>query len=150
VPVNRIVLVGHTLGGAVQDPGPCGEYKRIRCLATSDKNLSPSPFCDRLVLTDPDSWDNTADRGAYVVLEGPIDFATIPDDDPYLVGAQDEVRPRIAGIDGLLGADLLNRLEQVRIDYRGNTNDNVDGSTRVITRCKGGDTLCTVSARQPK
>jgi hypothetical protein len=154
VPVDRIVLVGHTLGGAVQDPGPCGELQRIRCLGTTDQYLNPSPFCDRLVLTDPDSWDNTADRGAYVVFEGPFDFATISDDDPYLVGAQDEVRPRIAGIDGLLAADLLDRLEQVRVDYIGNTNDSIDGSTRVITRCLpwpiGVPPTCFVSPRRPK
>src|SRR5207249_10381176 len=56
VPVDRLALVGHTLGGAVQDPGPCGELKRTRCLESRDTFIG-TQFCDRLVLTDPDSWD---------------------------------------------------------------------------------------------
>ena len=162
-PIRQLVLMGHTLGGSVADPGPCAEYLRALCINAIDANMMLSDqvktdmkaVCEQKTFpNDTDSQNNSADVGAYVVFDEPLDFSKIPDDDPYILGARDEVRPRIAGIDGLLGAAVLNQLEQVRIDYRGNPNDNIDGSTRVITRClptpPGMTQTCFVAQRHIK
>src|SRR5262249_19564787 len=153
--IQRLAFVGHTLGGSVQDPGACGELQRARCLNAINPKLSDdqkTPLkldCERAVLTDPDSRDNTADVEAYVILEGPIDVAPIADGDPYIEAARTEVQPRISDIDGFVGASILNRLEQLRIDYQGVSADDVDSGTRFITRCKAADGTCMLAAKHP-
>jgi hypothetical protein len=164
VPVRNLVLVGHTLGGStITDPGPCAEYARAVCLNTtippppdpSQPRQCHDPFkqmCEDAIFppNDTDSRDNCADVGAYVVLDGPLDFSSIADADPYIQSARNEVRPRIADVDGLLGASLLSRLEQVRIDYQGDPSDDIDSGTRLITRCNVGDTTCQLAPRHIK
>ena len=162
VPIQELVLMGHTLGGAnITDPGPCAEFSRAICLNT----LPPPPNnqvrqcndqlkqgCENAIFppNDTDSLNNCSDVGAYVILDGPLDVSRIADEDPYIQSARNEVRPRIADIDGLLGSSVLSRLEQVRIDYQGNSSDDVDSGTRVITRCKTNDTTCHLAPRHPK
>ena len=150
---DHLVLMGQTMGGSIQDPGPCGEFTRALCLDAinpRDNRDARQLACEKSVLTDPDSLDNTADVGAWVMLDGPMMAQTLADDDPYIQAARNEVRPRIADVDGVIGAQILARLEQVRIDYQGDPGDDIDSSTRFITRCKLGDPTCHLSARHGK
>jgi hypothetical protein len=148
----RLALVGQTLSQS-RDPGACADLQRSRCL-----NQSPPPpagFCDALVLPE-DARDNDSDAEPYVMFEGPLDVAILADDVPYVVAAREEVRPRLADVDGLLGATLLRRLLELRIDYPGVPGDDLDSGPKVIARCPppaappAPQPSCTVQVRHPK
>jgi hypothetical protein len=64
------------------------------------------------------------------------------------------VQQRLPDADGFIGTELLSRFEEVRIDYRGVSNDPVDPGPRFIARCCAlddiacnADTSCVTSVR---
>jgi hypothetical protein len=140
-PIDRMALIGQTVVGTA-NPGPCGELQRARCLLAG----ASLKTCNRPLLPS-DEIDNDSDREPFVMLAGPIASVVIADDTPYLQAARNDVRPRVPDADGFLGAEILGRLREVRVDYLGVAGDSVDPGPRMIVQCDPTDSSCVTSPR---
>jgi hypothetical protein len=74
---------------------------------------------------------------AYIELTEPLDLYLVDDAVPILVEANNDVRPRLSDIEGVIGSELLKRLE-AQIDYP---------NRRIIAHCAPGTSGCTTYPR---
>jgi hypothetical protein len=143
--LTRLAVVGQTVTGS-QDPGACGELQRSRCLR---HEVDPTA-CDGLTVR-KDSGDNSdSDAEAYLLLADPLPAFGIPDGMPYIESAREDVQPTLADIDGLFGAEAIDRLLEARVAYQGVSGDSVDQGPRVIGRCPAGALGCAACTRAGK
>jgi hypothetical protein len=131
----------------------CGELARSRRLrahpppdGACDSGARPRPGdCLQLLSTGGSDICGSPDRcndmnqpaAAYIELTEPLDLYLVDDAVPILVEANNDVRPRLSDIEGVIGSELLKRLE-AQIDYP---------NRRIIAHCAPGTSGCTTYPR---
>jgi hypothetical protein len=144
--IPRLALVDLE-AGANSDPGPCVELARSRRIEWASYQAVNGPVVDACVQpcdTDPRDNSLAQNSAAYIELGGSIPVAVVADEEPFLQGLREDIRPEGPEIDGVIGAGALG-LARVEIDYLNNP-------PRALFSCEAAATrdACWTAARCPR
>jgi hypothetical protein len=144
--IPRLALVDLE-AGTNNDPGPCVELARSRRIEWASYQAVNGPVTDACVQpcdTDPRDPSRAQNSAAYVELGGSIPVAIVADDEPFLQGLREDIRPEGPEIDGIIGAGALGQA-RVEIDYLNNP-------PRAVFSCEAAATrdACWAAARCPR
>lgn len=118
-------------GDEEKDPevDPCRELARARSLT-------------QLAISLPGPVELPRPAAAHLEIVPPRPIAVVGDDAPFLVSARLEAGTRTAVIDGVLGADVLGKLE-FEVGYAARDEE----PSRVVLRCPAGEAGCVARPR---